>query len=47
MILDKLAACRRGRLPWEEAGGVVGTILYFIVYKQCRVGCAAVDDIVV
>ena len=24
----------------------VGSILYFIVYIQCCVGCAAVDDIV-
>ena len=26
---------------------VMQSILYFIVYKQCCVGCAAVDDIVV
>ena len=27
--------------------GHLQTILYFIVYIQCCVGCAAVDDIVV
>ena len=26
---------------------VIMSILYFIVYIQCRMGCAAVDDIVV
>jgi hypothetical protein len=30
-----------------DSPALARTILYFIVYKQCRERCAAVDDIVV
>ena len=52
MLIDRMKECdsvvkNYKRTTCNSGLEAAYTILYFIVYIQCCVGCAAVDDIVV